>query len=65
MHGASDDELLEMAEAHGWNIEREMGLHYCPLTTVHDCEVCGAPTRNAIGGAGERLTYYCATHWPL
>jgi hypothetical protein len=63
LHAASEGELLDMAEARGWSIERELGLHYCPLTTVRDCEVCGAPTRSARGGPGGRLTYYCAAHW--
>jgi hypothetical protein len=65
LHGASEDELLDLAQARGWNIDRELGLHFCPLTTVHDCDVCAAPTRMAISEAGTSLTYYCAEHWPL
>jgi hypothetical protein len=63
--GVTEDELLDLAEEQGWNIERELGLHYCPVTTVHDCSVCGAPTRSSITDvATGEVTYYCDKHWP-
>jgi hypothetical protein len=64
-HGISEDELLDRAEELGWNVEREFGLHYCPLTTVYECDICGAPTRSGITdvSSGE-ATYYCREHWP-
>jgi hypothetical protein len=75
--GITEDELLDIADAKGWNIDREFGLHYCPLTTMHECSVCGAPTRSAVGpgvtltergefvSSGDGATYYCREHWPL
>ena len=75
--GVTEDELLDIAEAEGWNIERDWGLHYCPLTTMHECCVCGAPTQDSIGppvtltDRGEwvresgEATHYCREHWPL
>lgn len=61
----SEDELLERAEAQGWNVDRDFGLHYCPLATVHDCDVCGAPTRSSIRDASTgEVTYYCDRDWP-
>jgi hypothetical protein len=65
MRGVTEDELLDVAVERGWNISREFGLHYCPLTTVHDCGVCGAPTQMAVHDVATGETaYYCAEHWP-
>lgn len=64
LHGVTEDELLDFAEARGWNIERDFGLHYCPLTTTHECSVCGAPTRSSITDAATgETTYYCDDHF--
>jgi hypothetical protein len=62
----SEGQLTEWAEAIGWHIDREFGLHYCPLTTMHDCSVCGGPTVSSLtdDGSGE-VTYYCGAHWPV
>jgi hypothetical protein len=62
----TEDELLDFAESRGWNIDREFGLHYCPLTTMHDCAICGAPTRNSVRDASTgEVTYYCDEHWRI
>lgn len=63
LHNVTEDELLDFAEARGWNVNREFGLHYCPLTTMHDCAVCGAPTRDSIRDAAGVVTYYCDEHF--
>jgi hypothetical protein len=65
-HGVTEGDLLDRAEERGWSIARDFGLHYCPLTQVHECHDCGAPTRESIThvATGE-TTYYCAAHWPL
>jgi hypothetical protein len=61
---ATEDERLDLAESRGWNIDREFGLHYCPLSTMHECSVCGAPTRNSITDANTReVPYYCDEHF--
>jgi len=63
-HGVSDEELLVAAEEAGWNIDREFGLHYCGLTTVHECEDCGAPTQNSVTDVNSgAIRYYCDEHF--
>lgn len=63
--GVTEDELLDLAEERGWHVDREFGLHYCGVHTIHDCEVCGAPTASGVGDvATGEVTYYCAEHWP-
>ena len=64
--GVSEEELLTAAEQAGWNVEREFGLHYCGLTTVHDCEVCGAPTRSSVRDESTgAIAYYCDEHFDV
>jgi hypothetical protein len=64
--GVTEDELLDAAEAIGWSVDREFGLHYCGLHKMHDCAVCGATTRDAITDERSAETvYYCREHWPL
>ena len=63
-HGLTEDEFLDHAAELGWNIDRDFGLHYCPLTTMHQCAVCDAPTRSSIRDATGAPTYYCGQHFP-
>ena len=61
----TEAELLGLAEERGWHIEREWGLHYCPLTTMHECAQCGAPTRSSVTDASTgHVAYYCERCWP-
>jgi hypothetical protein len=65
-HGVTEGELLDRAKSAGWSIAPDVGLHFCPLTQVHECDVCGALAQESITHlASGETTYYCAAHWPL
>jgi hypothetical protein len=63
-HDVTEEELLVAAEAAGWNVDRQFGLHYCAFHTIHDCVVCGAPTRSSVTDVAKgETTYYCDEHF--
>jgi hypothetical protein len=63
MHAAAEADLEDYARGLGWHVA--FGLHYCPLTTIHQCEVCGAGTRSSLTDvATGEVEYYCDEHWP-
>jgi hypothetical protein len=69
MQGPTKDDVTEegmlvAAEAAGWDVDREFGLHYCGFHTMHDCVVCSAPTRSSLTDfATGQTQYYCDEHF--